>query len=165
MDDMSYSLMEYFVEKYVRGDKLSLCDVGSLDINGTFKDLFKSHDYIGVDITEGPNVDVVSKDSYRYPFEDGKFDVVISGSTIEHVKDIFSWIKELVRITKNGGLICVVGPTVLRIQHRHPVDCWRIYPDGMRYLLGEVANVEVLEARRSERSSRGTILCIGVGRK
>ncbi len=164
MDTECYELMSDFVKKYIADDNLSICDVGSLDINGTFKPLFELHNYIGVDIIEGPNVDVVSKDLYRYPFNDETFDVVISGSTIEHIEDIFRWVKELFRITKRGGLVCIIGPSVHRNQHRHPIDCWRIYPDGMKYLLGEVAGLEVLQAERSKLSGK-MVECMGIGRK
>ena len=164
MNTISYSLMSEFVKEYVGSSGLSVCDVGSLNINGAFKPLFGEHRYIGVDIVEGPNVDVVSKDLYHYPFEDGVFDVVISGSTLEHVEDIFSWVMELARIVKKDGLVCVIAPSIHRDKHRHPVDCWRIYPDGMGYLLGKVAGLEVLECRRSNIKDR-TVECIGVGRK
>src|SRR4030042_2023377 len=149
MDDISYEMMSGFVDEYVTGKDLSICDVGSFDINGTFRPLFKGHNYTGVDIVKGPNVDVVSEDLYRYPFDNERFDVVSSGSAFEHIEDIFRWIKELARIVKKNGLVCIIGPSVYRNQHRHPVDCWRIYPDGMRFLLGKVAGLEVLEARRS----------------
>lgn len=164
MDTISYSLMSDFVKDYLIENNLSILDVGSYDVNGTFKDLFKGHIYMGLDIIEGQNVDIVSKDLYRYPFEDETFDAVISGSTIEHIQDIFRWVKELARIVKKGGFVCIVGPSVHRDQHRHPLDCWRIYPDGMKYLLGGVAGLEVLEVRRSNLKSR-SVECIGVGRK
>lgn len=164
MDAETYELMGEFAKKYIQDDNLSICDVGSLDINGTFKPLFEGYPYTGLDVVKGPNVDVVSQDLYRYPFEDESFDVVISGSTIEHVEDIFTWLRELARITKRNGLVCIIGPSLHRDQHRHPVDCWRIYPDGMRYLIGKVAGLEVLEARRSKLSGK-YVECMGVGRK
>ena len=164
MDITSYGLMSAFASKYIIGHHLSICDVGSFDVNGTFKPLFGNHYYTGLDIVAGQNVDIVSQDLYRYPFDDETFDVVVSGSTLEHIEDIFGWAKELARIAKKGGLVCVIAPSVHRNQHRHPIDCWRIYPDGMRYLLGKVAGLEVLEARRSSLKSRG-VECMGVGRK
>jgi len=165
MDHLTYVLMQNFVRRYLRGNRgLSICDIGSCDVNGTFRPLFRRHNYLGLDIIEGSNVDVVSKDPYRYPFNNEAFDVVISGSTIEHVKDIFKWVVELKRITKKGGLVCIIAPSVFHMQHQHPVDCWRIYPDGMRFLLGEVAGLQVLKARKSE-SNRQTVMCIGVARK
>ena len=77
---------------------------------------------------------------------------------------MFQWIVELKRIMKKGGLICIIGPSVFRMNHPHPVDCWRIYPDGMKFLLEEVAGFEVLKIR-SNKSRRGTIMCMGIGKK
>jgi len=119
---------------------------------------------LGLDIKEGPNVDIISEDLYRYPFENETFDVVISGSTVEHVKNMFRWIVELKRIVKREGLICIIAPSVFRMNHPHPVDCWRIYPDGMRFLLEMIAGLEVLKIRSSG-SKRGTIMCMGIGKK
>ena len=165
MDGLCYALMASFVRRHLRRKReLSVCDVGSLDVNGSFKPLFGRHKYLGLDIIEGPNVDMVSKDLYRYPFGDETFDVIISGSTIEHVKDMFKWIMELKRIMKKDGLICIIGPSVFQMNHPHPVDCWRIYPDGMRFLLEEIAGFEVLKIRRTH-SKRGTVMCMGIGRR
>ena len=163
MNGMTYKLMEYFYKKYIRERKhLSVCDVGSYDVNGTFKPIFRKHKYIGLDIIEGPNVDIVSSDEYKYPFLDETFNVVISGSTIEHVKNIFKWIIELKRITKRRGTLCIIGPSRFQ-QHNYPVDCWRIYPDGMKFLLEEIAGLNVLEIKKGK-SNRG-IMCMGVARR
>ena len=72
-------------------------DVGSLDVNGSYRALIEGRGwrYTGLDIAPGANVDVVADDPYCYPFADGAFDVVISGSTMEHVKHPWRWVPEL----------------------------------------------------------------------
>ncbi len=163
MNGSTYRLMEDFYRKYIRRRKgLSVCDVGSCDVNGTFKPIFNKHKYIGVDIVKGPNVDIVV-DKYKYPFKDKIFNVVISGATVEHVKDIFKWIVELKRITMKNGTLCIIGPSRFQ-QHRHPVDCWRILPDGMKFLLGEIAGLNVLEIKE-DASNRRQVMCMGVARR
>lgn len=122
-------------------DKISLenakvLDVGSLDVNGTYRPLVESRgwEYVGLDLHSGRNVDVVALYPYKYPFEDGAFDVVISGSTMEHVQKLWLWILELYRILERGGWLALC--TVMAWgEHRHPVDCWRVMPDGMKFLL------------------------------
>lgn len=163
MDVVCYRMMQSFVRRYVKGHRLSVCDIGSMDINGSFRKLFVGHYYTGLDIAEGPNVDVVTKDLYRYPFGDETFDCVVSGSVLEHVKDIYGWVREIKRITKKGGIICIIAPSHFRLYHPHPVDCWRIFPDGMRFLLGEVAGLQVMKARKS--TGNRTVMCVGVGRR
>jgi SAM-dependent methyltransferase len=115
--------------------KANVLDVGSLDVNGTFRPLVEHRgwQYTGLDLTEGPNVDVVSGDPYRYPFESRAFDVVISGSVMEHVQAIWIWMPELVRLLRKGGLLAIITHTQWKY-HPHPFDCWRIMPDGMGYL-------------------------------
>lgn len=169
MDRPSYYLMKSFVRRQLkRMNGLSVCDVGSCNVDAkselTFRELFWRHKYIGLDITEGKNVDVVSKELYRYPFDDETFDVVVSGNTIEHIKDLHKWVLELKRITKKEGLICIVGPSAFHMRHLHPVDCWRVYPDGMKFLLEEIAGLEVIKIRTTNSRIR-TVICMGIGKR
>ena len=109
-------------------------DVGSLDVNGSFRALVESKgwEYTGLDVVAGKNVDVVSSE-FEYPFPDGWFDIVISGSTMEHVTAIWRWVPELARLLRPGGLLVIVTHMAWDV-HQWPVDCWRILPDGMKYL-------------------------------
>ncbi len=87
--------------------------------------------YQGIDLNEGPNVDVVLTSPYKFPMADGHYDVLISGQAFEHVK--FFWLTwmEMVRTLKPGGFIFLIAPS-RGPEHRFPVDCWRFYPDGYR---------------------------------
>lgn len=75
-----------------------------------------------------------SKYEYKYPFDDETFDVIISGQVMEHVIEIWTWFSELKRITKKGGYIITISP-ISWDYHAIPVDCWRIYPEGMNALM------------------------------
>ena len=148
MHNESLLIMKQFVDRYLHRDKeLKILDVGSFDVNGNYKYIFDSPKwtYIGLDIAPGPNVDVVSASEYDFGLDSNSFDVVISGNTAEHVKDIFSWIKEIARVTKPSGIVCIITPTWIH-EHKHPTDCWRIMPDGMSYLF-EIANLEKQEVQ------------------
>jgi len=137
MHKQSHAIMAYFVEKYLDlNSKIKILDVGSYDVNGTYKDLFEFYNwkYFGLDMQSGLNVDIVSKSAYEFVLPDNSFDVVISGNTLEHVHAPWLWIKEIERVVKVGGLLCLIVPFFAPV-HRHPIDCWRIAPDGMRYLL------------------------------
>ena len=121
----------------------SVLDVGSLDLNGSYRELVENRGwvYTGLDVRDGPNVDVVTDEPYCYPFGDGAFDVVISGSTMEHVAAIWLWIPELVRLLRTGGLLVVVAPHTWK-EHRHPADYWRILPQGMKHLFDATESLE-----------------------
>ena len=157
MHESSFNLMKEFIGKYVnRG--VHVCDIGSQDINGCYKSLFAYQQYTGLDMCAGRNVDVIAKDPYEFPFADNTFDIVVSGQTAEHVKNLHLWIKEVARITKKGGIVCVIAPITWK-EHRYPIDCWRILPDGMRFLMSEIAGLEIMEIRKENPD------CIGIARK
>ena len=119
-------------------------DVGSYDVNGTYRPMIEKHPgwhYTGLDVCAGPNVDVVSHDPYHFPFEEGTFDLLISGSTMEHVEAIWLWVPELVRVLKPGGMLSIVTHWQFK-EHKYPIDCWRIMPDGMKYLFDQTGKLE-----------------------
>ncbi|MFA7044577.1 MAG: hypothetical protein WC186_09550, partial [Bacteroidales bacterium] len=47
---------------------------------------------------------------------------------------------------KKGGLVCIITPFSVP-EHRYPIDCWRILPDGYRYLLEKESDFTILETR------------------
>lgn len=160
--------MGKFVRDYLDPNKkLRILEVGSHcdsrpEKDRIFRRYFRNNPnwkFTGMDLIAGPNVDVVSKSLYSYPFEDNSFDVVISGNVLEHVKDTHKWIKELARITNN--LICVIVPSV-RPEHKYPVDCWRVYPDGMNFLLEDIAGLEIIECKLIGKKKEDTI---GIAKK
>jgi SAM-dependent methyltransferase len=129
--DTARHVGEAFFRLYGKpGDRI--LDIGSMDVNGTLKPFIpKDADYIGCDIAEGPNVDrVVSRcrGSLVLPWHK-EFDLVVSTSCFEH--DDFFWetFVAMCDAAKPGGFIYINAPTNGPV-HRHPVDCWRFYPDA-----------------------------------
>ena len=86
--------------------KAKVLDCGSLDVNGSLKDLFTNSEYTGVDIAAGKNVDIVSfiKD---LDLEDESFDTVISGEMLEHDETWKDSLKKMYDLTKKGGLLAI----------------------------------------------------------
>jgi SAM-dependent methyltransferase len=127
---------------------VSLLDVGSYNVNGTFRPLVEGQgwQYTGLDQTAGPNVDVVADDPFKFPFPAHTFDVVISGSTMEHVTAIWKWIPELVRVLKPGGFLAIHTHWQFP-EHRYPVDCWRVLPDGMKFIFDETGQLADYDIR------------------
>lgn len=140
--------MGEMLRRYKQHGAVSLLDVGSFNVNGTFRPLVEgqSWQYTGLDVTAGPNVDVVADDPFSFPFPNNHFDVVISGSTMEHVTAFWRWIPELVRVLKPGGFLAIHTHWQFP-EHRYPVDCWRVMPDGMRFLFDETRQLERYEIR------------------
>jgi len=113
-------------------------DVGSLDVNGTYRDLIESRgwQYTGLDTQPGANVDIVAPEPFSYPVADASYDIVLSGSTAEHVTALWLWMPELVRCLRPGGLLAILTHWQF-VEHRYPLDCWRIMPDGMAFLFDQ----------------------------
>jgi hypothetical protein len=78
-------------------------DIGSLDINGSNRDLFEDCNYIGLDVGEGRNVDVVSI-GHLFQGPDEYFDTIISTEVFEHDMFYEETIKNVMRMLKPGGL-------------------------------------------------------------
>lgn len=139
MHDQSKKLMAKFAKTIPKG--IPILDIGSKDVNGTFHQFFHDNPYTGIDIEAGDGVDIVVSE-YEYPFKDNQFEYIISGSTLEHVKKPWIWIKEVARILKIGGKLCIIVP-YSHPYHEHPVDCFRIFPEGLRALFQEAMLKEI----------------------
>lgn len=168
MHQNSYNIMARFAEKYVKSlAGASVLDIGSCKVQPdqpTYKPLFPppKFAYVGLDLCKGDNVDIVVEKPYSWPLESGSYDIVISGQCLEHTTAPWIWIKEVERLVKPGGLVAIIAPWMWG-QHRYPIDCWRILPDGMTYLLGTWCDFEILDV-----GSNGPEIacdCWGFGKK
>ena len=136
MHTSSLEHINRLVGKYLSGrEGLRVLDIGSLDVNGTYKRFFahSKSTYLGLDLAAGPNVDVVLTSTYRLPVPSFSQDVIVCGQVFEHAQ--FFWLTwlEMVRVLRPGGLIFLVAPS-RGPEHRYPQDCWRFYPDGFQAL-------------------------------
>ena len=125
---------------------LKIADLGSYDVNGSYRSLFSEAAwfYQGLDVSAGPNVDIVLQDPYNWQaLASNSIDVVISGQAFEHIEFFWLTALELSRVLKPGGLCCLIAPSG-GPEHRYPVDCWRFYCDGMRALM-RYTGLEVLD--------------------
>jgi hypothetical protein len=160
MHASSMKLMERLLRAYcVPAETKSVADIGSQDVNGTYKSLIKAlhfKQYIGVDIASGDNVDYVVPENGKWT-QVPKVDVVISGQCMEHVRRPWQWINQVADVIDTGGILTLIAPWQWEI-HRYPVDCWRILPDGMEALLAE-AGLEILEVGVDQND------CFGVAKK
>lgn len=126
----------------------NVLDVGALDVNGNFRRLVENRGwrYTGLDMVGGKNVDVIADDPFHYPFADGDFDIVMSGSTAEHITAFWRWLPELVRLIRPGGFLAIHTHWQFK-EHRYPVDNWRFLPDGLRFLFDETGQLNGYDIR------------------
>ena len=95
-----------------------------------------------LDLFRDERLTFVAPTEYSFPIESGTYDVVLSGQVIEHVRKPWVWMREVARVCKTGGLVITINP-VSWPYHEAPIDCWRVFPGGVRALY-EDAVLDVL---------------------
>jgi hypothetical protein len=93
-----------------------ILEIGSYDVNGTIRSLFAgSSEYVGIDLTEGPGVDVVSF-GHEYT-ADAPFDAAISGECFEHDPHWVDTLTNMIGLTRPGGLVAFTCASRGRPEH------------------------------------------------
>ena len=99
----------------VRGS--AMLEVGSYDVNGTVRGIFGgAESYIGVDLVEGPGVDVIGY-GHELDHPDGSFDAAISGECFEHDPHWADTFTNMTRMTRQGGLVAFTCASRGRPEH------------------------------------------------
>lgn len=78
--DFFMSVKQKFPQMF---NQVSVLEIGSLDINGSIRNLFDPTLYIGVDLQEGPSVDVIGQ-GQELVYDDNAFDIAVSAECFEH---------------------------------------------------------------------------------
>lgn len=100
--------------KFFKGK--SVLEVGSLNINGTVRDFFEECKYVGIDVAEGPGVDVVCQ-GQEYNEKDASFDVTCSAECFEHNPYWCETFENMIRLCKKKGLVFFTCATEGRPEH------------------------------------------------
>lgn len=107
--EMTKRFSHYFSNKKV-------LEVGSLNINGTVRDFFINCEYIGIDIGEGPGVDIVAQ-GQTYDAPSSSYDTIISCECFEHNPYWEQTFLNMYRMCKSSGLIIMTCATEGRDEH------------------------------------------------
>ena len=92
-------------------------DMGSFDINGDTRFLFGPKcDYMGVDIRDGKNVDIICP-CHEFLADDESFDVVISTEMLEHDPYWKKSLDKMVKLVKPNGILLITCASVGRNRH------------------------------------------------
>lgn len=110
-------------------------ELGSYNINGTIRDAFQQYstEYIGVDQSAGPCVDLVMNNHVVLDyFGPNSFDTVICCETLEHDNMFWNTVSIIHNLIKPNGYLFVSTPTFGFPLHRFPKDYWRFGEDAYR---------------------------------
>lgn len=147
----SFDSMAEFRSRYLeprRHEPLTVIDLGSADLNGSYRQLFAAPPwrYLGVDLVPGENVDIVLRDPYHWrELGSDSIDVVVSGQTFEHTEFFWETMLEIARVLKPNGMCCIIAPSC-GPEHRFSRDCWRIFADGFS-AVARYAGLEVVDVQ------------------
>ncbi len=119
---------EYFTEKCV-------LEVGSLNINGSPRDLFKDCEYIGVDKLAGKDVDVVGA-LHQCDFGDKSFDVIISTEALEHDEYLDLTVETMINHISATGIIIITTANINRKPHLENINSNGYYKNITRDMVG-----------------------------
>lgn len=125
------------------------------------------HAWETADIASRDDLSYPGVDENKLPMERAEYETVISANVLEHVRMPWLWIKELARVLRPGGHLITIAPASY-VYHAHPVDCWRVWPEGMRALYVS-AGLQVVtiqqQADEKAKESVPVIDVLGVGHK
>jgi SAM-dependent methyltransferase len=111
--DFVNSVKQKFTRNFIN---TSVLEVGSLNLNGTVRQIFENCEYIGLDLGEGTGVDVVCQ-GQNYDAPDNHFDTIISCECFEHNPHWVETFNNMIRMTKSNGLIIMTCATTGREEH------------------------------------------------
>lgn len=121
------STVRTFVEAFTNrnGCNFDVLEIGSLNINGQVRDLFKGK-YVGIDLTNGPGVDIqMDAMDIKKKFKGGEFDMVMCLETLEHTKDPVRVVENMRWALKPGGWMIISTPSINHPLHDYPSDYYR----------------------------------------
>jgi SAM-dependent methyltransferase len=124
-------------------DASRVLEVGALDVNGSVRELFAGR-YTGVDMREGPGVDIVaSGHELRRAFRGEAFDVVVCTEVLEHDPAFWVTLPQIAGVLRPGGHLLLTTRGNGFGEHREPSDYWRFMPES-RALLLELAGCDLV---------------------
>jgi SAM-dependent methyltransferase len=121
---------------------MKVLEIGPGDYPSTFRKIIdnESIQWDTIDIFNSDKLTYIAQDEYNFPIPDNTYDIVFSAQVLEHVRKVWTWIKEVSRVCKTDGYVVTINPVSWPF-HEAPIDCWRVYPEGMKALYDEAGLV------------------------
>jgi SAM-dependent methyltransferase len=118
---MSHEAQISFFREIYKANNLAargstVLEVGSYDVNWSIRSVFEVSDYLGIDLVEGPGVDVVG-DLRNLDFNSKKFDFVLSSEALEHDSNWVETVLAMIKLVVPGGLVGISCASKGRPEH------------------------------------------------
>jgi len=95
---------------------LKVLEIGSFDVNGSIRKYFNKSNYVGIDLSSGPGVDIVCEGN-KLDHPDQTYDVALSCECFEHNPYWAETFINMCRMTKDGGAVLFTCATTGRPEH------------------------------------------------
>lgn len=112
-----------------------------------YKNLFKSFDYVGMELQGASKRADFYYDGHIFPFKNGSFDSVLTSQVFEHVFNPNEFLSEIFRVLKDEGTLLMTVPFVWD-EHEQPQDFARYSSFGLRHLF-KLHGFEIVESRKT----------------
>ncbi len=146
----SVHVFTLFAEMIRKIDRPKILEVGSRAVTKDslyqFLELGSPHQYTGLDIHDGPNVDKVG-DAHELStfFPQDNFDVIMSKSVFEHLAMPWKVVLEMNTVLKQNGLLFIHTLHTFPL-HEKPWDFWRFSDEAWKVLLNRYTGFEIIES-------------------
>lgn len=174
---------------YLRGLKplihehRNVLEIGSMNVNGSARSAIHHHSWLGVDITDGPDVDVIMDEenvAYETLVENGLIypDTIVICECLEHARfpiDIVSNAKYALRRSVEvayynevrdydylNQYLIITSPSYGFQYHAYPKDYWRFSMDTMKDVFFE--DMEILDVQMLNSNEGPNTTVAGVAR-
>lgn len=151
--DAAHLLVAKFIYEVLPSlDSGIIVEIGSRVRSGDIrKQLLPKHlEYVGIDIVDGPNVDLVG-DAHELSkhFPKNSVQAVFSMSVFEHLAMPWKVAIEINKILKMGGMSMHTSHQGWPV-HEEPWDYWRYSNDTWKTIFNEKTGFEIVEAKMGE---------------
>lgn len=131
-------------------------EVGAVDVNGSCRPWIVQQlpaSYIGTDMAEGPNVDIVCRgEDLPEKLGVNTVDLLICTEVLEHVEEWFLFVEAIWSLVKTGGIFLLTTRSPGFPLHNYPSDWWRFTVCDM---LSIFRNQEILTVTADPTSDPG----------
>ena len=187
---MTPEILEYLRNaKTIIGGYRNVLEIGSMNVNGSAKDALHHFSWLGVDIAEGPGVDVVLEEdniAYESLSESGLIypDTIVICECLEHTKypiDIVSSaqyaLRRSVEIARFNEIrdydylnqyMIITSPSYGFSYHAYPKDYWRFTKETLEDVLFdgmEIVDLRYLDSNEGKNTTVAGIARLSTSRK
>ena len=133
-----------FFEELRKHSNPKVLEIGSRARSGVIrKAKFEGTNYTGVDVLQGPNVDIVCDAHELSNHVSSKYDFVYSVSVFEHLLMPWKVVVELAKCMNNGGFVFTQTHNAWPI-HDAPWDYWRYTTDSFASIFNKYTGFEIV---------------------